>query len=57
MIDADMLLILTSNDYVTVEDENGTVSELKNLTASEANDLVESGKLNPLTTLPKVAPH
>lgn len=54
MIDADELLILTSSDYVTITDENGNVSELKELSAADANKLIEDGKLNPLTTLPKV---
>lgn len=54
MIDADGLLILTSSDYVTVTDENGNVTELKELSASQAGKLIEDGRLNPLTTLPKV---
>lgn len=54
MIDADELLILTSNDYVTITDETGNTTELKNLSVTEANQLIEDGKLNPLTTLPKV---
>lgn len=54
MINADELLILTSNDYVTIEDENGNVTELRDLSVAEAEELVNSGKLNPLTTLPKV---
>lgn len=54
MIDADELLILTSSDYVTITDDNGNVAELKELSAADANKLIEDGKLNPLTTLPKV---
>lgn len=54
MIDADELLILTSSDYVTITDDNGNVTELKELSAADANKLIEDGKLNPLTTLPKV---
>lgn len=54
MIGADELLILTSSDYVTITDENGNTTELKELSASDANKLIEDGKLNPLTTLPKV---
>lgn len=54
MIGADELLILTSSDYVTITDENGNTTELKELSASDANKLIEDGKLNPLTTFPKV---
>lgn len=55
MIDADALMILTSSDYITYSDENGNKVELKELSASEANSLIENNKLNPLTTLPKVS--
>ncbi len=55
MIDADALMILTSSDYITYSDENGNQVELKELSASEANSLIENNKLNPLTTLPKVS--
>ena len=54
MLDADMLLILTSSDYITLNNEDGTTTELKNLTASDANKLIEENKLDPLTTLPKL---
>ena len=54
MIDADELLILTSNDYVQYTDEAGQVTELKELTTSQADELVKSQKLDPLTTLPKI---
>ncbi len=54
MIDADELLILTSNDYVTITDENGNETELKELTVADANTLIENGNLDELTTLPKI---
>ncbi|CCZ03977.1 MAG: carbamate kinase [Clostridiales bacterium] len=54
MIDASELLILTSNDYVTITDENGTSTELKELSIEEANSLIEDNKLDAITTLPKI---
>ncbi|MCI5602901.1 MAG: carbamate kinase [Clostridiales bacterium] len=54
MIDASELLILTSNDYVTITDENGTSTELKELSVEEANSLIEDNKLDAITTLPKI---
>lgn len=54
MIDASELLILTSNDYVTTTDENGTSTELKELSIEEANSLIEDNKLDAITTLPKI---
>ena len=54
MIDASELLILTSNDYVTITDENGTSTELKKLSIEEANSLIEDNKLDAITTLPKI---
>lgn len=54
MIDAAELLILTSNDYVTITDENGTSTELKELSIEEANSLIEDNKLDAITTLPKI---
>lgn len=54
MIDASELLILTSNDYVTITDENGTSTELKELSIEEANSLIEDNKLDAVTTLPKI---
>ncbi len=54
MIDASELLILTSNDYITITDENGTSTELKELSIEEANSLIEDNKLDAITTLPKI---
>ncbi len=54
MIDADELLILTSNDYVQYTDANGEIITLKELTVAQANELVTGKKLDPLTTLPKI---
>lgn len=54
MIDASELLILTSNDYVTITDENVTSTELKELSIEEANSLIEDNKLDAITTLPKI---
>lgn len=54
MIDASELLILTSNDYVTITDENGTSTELKELSIEEANSLIEDNKLDAITILPKI---
>lgn len=54
MIDADELLILTSNDYVRYTDETGQVVELREMTTAQADALVRSQKLDPLTTLPKI---
>lgn len=54
MIDASELLILTSSDYVTITDANGTSTELKELSIEEANSLIEDNKLDAITTLPKI---
>lgn len=53
MVDASMLLILTSNDNVVVgEGENKQV--LGELSVKEAEKLIEDGKLDQLTNLPKI---
>lgn len=53
MVDASMLLILTSNDNVVVgEGENKLV--LGELSVKEAEKLIEDGKLDQLTNLPKI---
>lgn len=54
MLNADVLLILTSSDYVKYADNNGNEVELKNITVDEANRLINEDKFNPLTNLPKV---
>ena len=53
MLDASALMILTSNDYLTI-DNNGTQEELKNLTAEEAKKLIDEGHFDPVTSLPKI---
>ncbi len=53
MVDASMLLILTSNDNVVVgEGENKQV--LGELSVRDAEKLIEDGKLDQLTNLPKI---
>lgn len=53
MVDASMLLILTSNDNVVVgEGENKQV--LGELSVKDAEKLIEDGKLDQLTNLPKI---
>lgn len=54
MLNADVLLILTSSDYVKYADNDGNEVELKNITVDEANRLINEDKFNPLTNLPKV---
>lgn len=54
MIHADVLLILTSSDFVKITDENGNEEELGKLSIAKASKLIENEKLNPLTTLPKI---
>lgn len=54
MIDANMLLILTSKDYVSYDTEAGEHKEITNLSVDEGTKLVESGLLDPLTNLPKI---
>ena len=53
MLDASALMILTSNDYLTI-DNNGTQEELKNLTAEEAQKLIDEGHFDPVTSLHKI---
>lgn len=54
MLNADILLILTSSDYVKYADNDGNEVELKNITVDEANRLINEDKFNPLTNLPKI---
>ncbi|MBQ3665080.1 MAG: carbamate kinase [Lachnospiraceae bacterium] len=54
MLDADELMILTSDDYVQIMDDEGGTVPLKELTIEEANNLIDAGKLDELTTLPKI---
>lgn len=54
MLNADVLLILTSSDYVKYTDNDGNEVELKNISVDEANRLINDNKFNPLTNLPKV---
>ena len=53
MVDASMLLILTSSDNIVVGD--GEEKEvLGELSVKDAEKLIEDGKLDPLTNLPKI---
>lgn len=49
MIDASTLMILTSSDNLSIEGE-----ELKEMSVDDATKIVESGRLDPLTNLPKI---
>lgn len=53
MLDADELLILTSSDYVTIQDNNES-KELRELSVNDAEQLIKNDKLDVLTTLPKI---
>lgn len=53
MLDADALMILTSSDNLTI-DVDGQVKELGTLTTKEAEDLIEEGYFDPITSLPKI---
>lgn len=55
MIDADELMILTSSDYITIQDDSGKLEELKTLSVEEAGKLIEENRFDSLTTLPKIA--
>ncbi len=54
MLDASALLILTSKDYIRINKGTPEETYLKELTVEEATALVDSGKLKPTTSLPKV---
>lgn len=54
MLNASTLLILTSSDYIVLDKDTNNEKVLSALSAHEAQELVESGQLNPLTTLPKI---
>lgn len=54
MLNASTLLILTSSDYIVLDKDTDNEKVLSALSAHEAQELVESGQLNPLTTLPKI---
>ena len=53
MLDASTLMILTSSDYLTIE-KNGKTEELKELSATDAEKLIEDGYFDPVTSLPKI---
>ncbi|NLL93955.1 MAG: carbamate kinase [Clostridiales bacterium] len=54
MVDATTLLILTSNDNVTIGEGTQNVQVLGTMTVEEAEKMVKSGELDPITTLPKI---
>ena len=53
MLDADALMILTSSNNLTI-DVDGEVKELGTLTTKEAEDLIDKGYFDPITSLPKI---
>ena len=53
MLDADALMILTSSDKLTI-DVDGEVKELGTLTTKEAEELIDKGYFDPITSLPKI---
>ena len=53
MLDASTLMILTSSDYMTIEKE-GASEESKILTTEEAQELINEGYFDPVTSLPKI---
>ncbi len=53
MLDADALMILTSSDNLTI-DLDGEVKELGTLTTKEAEELIDKGYFDPITSLPKI---
>ena len=53
MLDADALMILTSSDNLTI-DVDGEVKELGTLTTKEAEDFIDKGYFDPITSLPKI---
>lgn len=53
MLDASALMILTSSDYLTIE-KDGSVEELKELSTQDAQELIEHGYFDPVTSLPKI---
>ena len=53
MLDADALMILTSSDNLTI-DVDGEVKELGTLTTKEAEELIDKGYVDPITSLPKI---
>ena len=53
MLDASALMILTSSDNLTI-DLDGEVKELGTLTTKEAEELIDKGYFDPITSLPKI---
>ena len=53
MLDADALMILTSSDNLTI-DVDGEVKEIGTLTTKEAEELIDKGYFDPITSLPKI---
>lgn len=53
MLDADVLLILTSNENLTIREGNEEVA-LHSLSVKEALKLIDEGHFDPVTSLPKI---
>ena len=53
MLDASALLILTCNNYLTIE-KDGVTEELKEISTDEAEKLIADGYFDPVTSLPKI---
>lgn len=54
MLDADLLLILTSKEYMTINDGDNGERILEHLTTDEASALIEQNYFDPVTFLPKI---
>lgn len=54
LVDASILLILSSSDNVTINPGSEDEEVLGDMTVLEAKELIDSGKLDPITTLPKI---
>lgn len=54
MLDASTLMILTSSDYMVINEGTDQEKVLEQLTVSEAKELIDAGNFDPSTSLPKI---
>lgn len=54
LVDADVLLILTSSEFLSIQQDTPDEKKLEKLTVKEASGLINEGHFDPITTLPKI---
>lgn len=54
MLDASTLLILTSKDFLSIDNNTDVETEIGAITTKEAQELIDNDKFQPITSLPKI---